>query len=69
MCSRRDGIGAQKCDELRDWCIENPQELTVSVKDPYKGMTMTTSLPTYFKNRIFPTASRLIPKDIRDCFD
>lgn len=69
MCSRRDGIGAQKCDELRDWCIDNPQELTVSVKDPYTGMTMTTSLPTYFKNRIFPTASRLMPKDIRDCFD
>ena len=44
MCSRRDGIGSQKCDELRDWCIENPQELTVSVKDPYTGMTMTTAL-------------------------
>lgn len=69
MCSRREGIGYQKCDELRDWCIDNPSELTVSVTDPYTGLTCTTSLPIYFKNRIFPSVCKMVPKDIRDAFD
>lgn len=68
LCSRRPGLGSEVCDKLTDFLRENWQETQVSVYDRYTNSTFTYKLPDYFRTRIFPRLSELIPKFVRDAF-
>ena len=68
LASRRGGIGSSwlknKLQEYRD----NPSLINVEITDVWSGQQYRGVLPQYFKNKIAPSASLLIKKDIRDTF-
>ena len=69
LSSRRNGgLGIQYCRDMTDWFRQHPEQTTITATDPYTGTSMTVSLPRYFKDKIFASRSRLVPKEIRDCF-
>nr|DAO15179.1 MAG TPA: Replication associated protein [Microviridae sp.] len=62
------GLGIQYCNEIKDWCRENPEFQTLTVVDPFTGASMSLALPTYFKDKIFPTKAKLVPIEVRKAF-
>ena len=69
LASRKNGgLGSRWCLQHADFFRRNPDVLTCSVTDPYTKTTMTCAIPSYFKNKIFPTRSRLVDKSIRDIY-
>lgn len=67
LASRKNGgLGFKWCLQNADFYRRNPDVLTVSVTDPYTKTTMTCAIPRYFKDKMFPTKSRLVDKSIRD---
>lgn len=67
LASRKNGgLGLKWCLQNADFYRRNPDVLTVSVTDPYTKTTMTCAIPRYFKDKMFPTKSRLVDKSIRD---
>ena len=69
LASRKNGgLGSRWCLQHADFFRRNPDVLTCSVTDPYTKTTMTCAIPAYFKNKIFPTRSRLVDKSIRDIY-
>lgn len=62
------GLGIEYCREITDWCRKNPDVTTLTVTDPFTNVTMTLGIPRYFKDKIFPTESKLVPKEIRDAY-
>lgn len=69
LSSRKNGgLGVQYCREMTDWFRAHPTQTTITATDPYTGASMTVALPRYFKDKIFASRSRLISKEIRDCF-
>ena len=69
LASRKNGgLGSRWCLQHADFFRCNPDVLTCSVTDPYTKTTMTCAIPAYFKNKIFPTRSRLVDKSVRDIY-
>lgn len=67
LSSRRNGgIGAQYANEMTAYYRANPEQLDISIYDPYSNRTFTAKIPQYFKRKFFPSLSTLIPKYIRD---
>ena len=68
LASRRGGIGSEwitsKLNEYRN----NPSLLNVSLTDVWSGVKYDGVLPRYFKDKIAPSPSKLVPKEIRDNF-
>lgn len=68
LASRRGGLGSEwlktKLQEYRD----NPSLLNVELTDVWSGQQYRGTLPQFFKNKIAPSTSLLIKKDIRDSF-
>ena len=69
LSSRRGGgLGIKYCNDITDWCRRNSDVKTLTVQDPFTGVTMTFGIPRYFKEKIFPTESKLVPKEVRDAY-
>lgn len=62
------GIGAAYCERYRDFYLQNPEKLDISVCDPVNGEVITAPLPKYFVNKYFPSLSVKIPKYIRQLY-
>lgn len=69
LSSRKDGgIGAAYARSMMSFYRANPQQLDISVTDPYSGKTFTQLLPSYFKNMYFPSNSRIVKKEVTDAY-
>ena len=68
LSSRRGGIGAQWIEQhLREY-RNNPSLIDIQIHDIWTNKDFKGCIPQYFKDKIAPTPSRLIKKDIRDTF-
>lgn len=64
FASRRNGLGnAYLMDNLQ--FFRKNLSLQFSVTDPFSGVTKEYTLPRYFVNILFPTLSKLVPREIR----
>lgn len=69
LSSRKNGgIGAMYANEMAAYYRANPDQLEISVYDPYSNKTFTSFIPSYFRLKFFPPLSSLVPKYIRDTF-
>lgn len=68
LYSRRNGLGSQWIDDNRSFFHENPDQLDVVMYDRWTNSTYKCNLPLYFTNRLFPSRSKLLSKDLRDEF-
>lgn len=68
LSSRRRGLGYQWMKENADYYYDNPQMLDVHIVDKWSNEEYKGTLPNYFKQYLFPTLSKVLPKDIRDLF-
>lgn len=68
LSSRRGGLGQPWLDKYILEYRKNPQFCNIEIKDIWSGETFSGSIPRYFMDKIAPTSSRLIKKEIRDEF-
>lgn len=68
LYSRRPGIGMGYLMKHLDFYREHQEVKTISIKDPYSPLTMTTTIPQTWRSKIHPSVSRIIPKEIRDAY-
>lgn len=68
LYSRRPGLGMGYIIKHLDFYRNTPEVRTISITDPYSGITMTTSIPQAWRSKIHPSVSKLIPKEIRDAY-
>lgn len=69
LSSRKNGgLGAAWLRDNISHYRNNVDDLVIEVRDPYTNKIVRGGLPAYFKNKIFPTASLLVPKEVRDDF-
>lgn len=60
------GIGYKYLMERADYFYNNPSSCTVSVFDPYSNTSMESILPKFFRDRIFPSFSRVVSRTTRN---
>lgn len=58
LASRRPAIGKNYAMSLRDYYINNPQDMTFQITDIFTGVSSKTSIPSYFKQLYFPDRSK-----------
>lgn len=68
LSSRRRGIGFEWLSEHMEEYLRNPQLSDVTFRDKWSAATYTAALPSYYKGILFPTMSKIVPKDVRDMF-
>lgn len=68
LSSRRRGLGYQWLEEHMEEYRKNPQLYDVQFLDIWSQTYCTFTMPSYFKNILYPTISRVIPKEIRDTY-
>lgn len=68
LSSRRRGLGYQWLHDHYDEFLQHPQLGDVVFTDIWSCAKFEAAMPTYFKNILYPTISRIIPKKIRDDF-
>ena len=68
LSSRRGGLGASWIESKIDEYRKNPSLLDVQLTDVWSGEQYRGCLPQFFKNKISPSTSLIIKKDIRDTF-
>lgn len=68
LSSRRRGLGYKWLEDHYDEYVQNPKLTDVSFTDIWSCANYTAAMPGYFKNLLYPTISRIIPKKIRDDF-
>ena len=68
LSSRRRGLGFQWLQEHYDEYVNDPQLTDVTFTDKWSMANYTAAMPTYFKTYLYPTISRILPKNIRDDF-
>lgn len=68
LASRKGGIGASWIETKLNEYRKNPSLLDVQLTDVWSGEKYIGCLPTFFKNKIAPSTSLIIKKDIRDKF-
>ena len=67
LSSRRNGgIGSKYIMDLQKYYHEHPNLCEISVVDRYTGMQQSAFVSGYIKYKLFPSISRVIPKEIRD---
>lgn len=64
LSSRKPGIGGLWIEKNASFFREHPEQVQVSLTDPYTGMLCSFFLPRYFKDKISPTASRYLPRPL-----
>lgn len=68
LYSRRHGLGSKWLDDNKQFYLDNPDVLDVKMTDPYTHSEHTANLPLYYTNRLYPSRSKLLSKDLRDAF-
>lgn len=68
LSSRRRGLGYQWLEEHMEEYKNNPQLYDVQFLDIWSQTHCTFTMPNYFKNILYPTISRVIPKETRDIY-
>lgn len=68
LASRRRGLGFEWLDSHKQEFINNPHLSDVTFKDKWSMVTFKAAMPSYFKGILYPTISKVLPKDIRDKF-
>lgn len=66
LSSRRGGLGQPWFDKHIQEYREHPQFCNIEINDIWSGETFRGSIPRYFMDKIAPTTSRIIPKEVRD---
>lgn len=67
LSSRKNGgIGAAYAREKMNFYRSNPHILQMEVLDKYSNKLFSAYMPTYYKNLIFPSNSKLLSKETRD---
>ena len=69
LSSRRNGLGSQWLEEHREEYYNHPQLTDVTFTDKWSMANYTAAMPSYFKTKLYPIISKLLPKDIRDDFN
>ena len=64
LSSRRPGIGAYWIDQNKEFFRLHPEQVQLSLCDPFTGMVLSFFLPRYFKDRISPTTSKYLPRPL-----
>lgn len=65
LSSRKNGgIGAQYLESVKDYYLQNPHILKMSVVDKYTGKVFESFIPHYFRDKLFPTGSKAIPQNV-----
>lgn len=63
LSSRRGGgIGYKYLMDKFDFYYNHPTKVDVSVQDPYSGQTMNCIVPKFFRDRLYPSFSRVLDK-------
>lgn len=68
LYSRRKGIGYQWLEDNKEFFLENPDVLDVKMYDKWTDSEYTAQLPSYYVHQLYPSRSRVIPKELRDSF-
>lgn len=63
---RNGGIGSKYIMDLQKYYHEHPNLCEISVVDKYTGVQQSMLVTGYIKYKLFPSISRVIPKEIRD---
>lgn len=64
LASRRPGIGAEWIEKNKKFFQENPEQVEVSLRDPFTGNMLSFFLPQYFKDKISPPVSKLFSRSV-----
>ena len=68
LSSRKRGLGYEWMSEHANEIFNNPQINDIKLIDKWSNEIFTGTMPSYFKSLLFPTLSKVLPKDIRDTF-
>ena len=68
LYSRRNGLGSKWIDDNKQFYHDNPDQLDVEMYDHWTNSTYKCNLPLYYTNRLFPSRSKILSKDLRDEF-
>lgn len=67
LSSRKNGgIGAAYARKYKEYYRIHPDQLDMSVLDPYSGKSLTMTIPQYYKRIFFPCLSQIVSKEVRD---
>lgn len=67
LSSRRNGgLGYRWCMDHSLWFYQNPDVLTIEIVDKFTGERFTSFIPAYFRRKLYPCPSSLVPKEVRD---
>lgn len=66
LSSRRGGLGHKWIEQHLSEFRSHPELINVEFKDIWSDKIYSGILPRFFKDKICPTLSRLVPKDARD---
>lgn len=66
LSSRRRGIGYTWFEKHKQEFVDNPKLLDIQFVDKFSCATYKAAMPQYFKDLLYPTLSRIIPKNVRD---
>lgn len=68
LSSRRGGLGSAWLEQNRAFYMEHPECIDMEIKVPYDVTPIRCMLPKFFRNKLFPSRSSFIKKNIRDKF-
>lgn len=68
LSSRRGGLGHKWIEQHIDEYRQHPEMINVEFKDVWSDKIYSGILPRFFKDKICPTLSRVVPKVARDLF-
>lgn len=69
LSSRRMGIGYNYVLEMRNWHRMNPNVTNVRITNKFTGKTSSFGMCHYFKDKIFPTISKVLPPEVKRSLD
>ena len=64
LSSRKNGIGYDYAQSVKDWYRNHPEVVQVSIRNKFTGSLKTFGVPTYFKDIWFPTTSKCLPPEV-----
>lgn len=69
LASRKNGIGYDYVIEYRDFHRMHPNHTQITILNKWTGKSRICTIPNYFKDYWFPTASMIIPNEVKKEID